>query len=784
MYHTYNIRKKIIEKNKNFFVIQNSLRIINSVKYIQQKKQMMSFLSINLQIFSFKIHKMHIKKMKKVVSEIVEKAKVQYAYSQYNKLWNKVNPYFYRLLTVIKHKTKKNEARKIVMRNNYESIMSIFQYHLFIYKINKKKKATYYLQNFAVTKFMSSYYKKMIENIKIIQKYMNTFLNKNKVLDKKNQNLNYLSNNSTSDFNDDVIENKNKKNINSSNKNTIDNNNHSIYNKTIETEVEKTIESLMTSKKWENTYINTLSNDNKKIKIGDRNKKNKYINNFDNTKTIDKSYISYNKSLINEYLYQKNKTKDDDKYENKEHDYLKNILPPYYNFNQPIIRVFAKILEIDYLYKNDDLDEKLWNEEFCKIYKDSIKNETPIQKIEISNTHTMVLNSSGKVYSWGWNNFGQCGSFPNLTKQSYLFPNIFFNNKNKNNSNKEFPSLPNLHYKYNEKSLPIQNVADISITEDFSIIITRKGNAILFGDNSYGQLGKGHRINVNSAQILEKFKNKIKTIKSSENMNLILTKNNNLYKWDICSNEFLIHPSLIYLPRKTKIESISTGKNFSILLSSNGICFGLGSNLLGELGLEEKAFYDIPEEIIYLSQFNERIIQVRCGFKHTVCISRSGKVYTWGNNTYGQLGHKNNGNIYPDLITIEEKNERVKIIQVSAGFRASFFLSNKGSIYYTGILNEKEKSFVPKIYALDENKGEISDDKKFLPVKIWSSFARNKSIFYATFADVRCLVNKFINRERIKDIVFTLAEKWLSDEITAPFIPHIQKYFESHFMKI
>ena len=99
-------------------------------------------------------------------------------------------------------------------------------------------------------------------------------------------------------------------------------------------------------------------------------------------------------------------------------------------------------------------------------------------------------------------------------------------------------------------------------------------------------------------------------------------------------------------------------------------------------------------------------------------------------------------------------------------------------------MNEKEKSSEPKIYSLDERQGEISDDKKFLPVKIWGTFARNKSIFYATFADVRCLVNKFFNKEKIKNIVFTLAEKWLSDEVTAPFIPHIQKYFESHFMKI
>ena len=53
-----------------------------------------------------------------------------------------------------------------------------------------------------------------------------------------------------------------------------------------------------------------------------------------------------------------------------------------------------------------------------------------------------------------------------------------------------------------------------------------------------------------------------------------------------------------------------------------------------------------------------------------------------------------------------------------------------------------------------------------------------------TFADVRSLENKFINKERIKDIAFTLAEKWTNDTITPPFIPHISKYFESGFMKI
>ena len=776
MYHTYKATKKIYEKNQKIYTIQNSLRIINSMKYIQQKKNLMSFLSINLQIFSFKIKKMHIKKMKKIVSEIVEKAKEQYAYNQYNKLWNKVNPYFKRLLTVIKNKNKKNEARKIVMRNNYTSCFRIFQSNLFLYKMQKKKKSLNFFNNFAFSKMYSRYHFTMIKNILIIQKYINIYLNKEKVFDKINKNYNNLIRNEISEINEE-----NKSPIIQSIKNTVDNN-YSLYNKTIETEMEKTIESLITSKKGNDTLIlKSIDNDNnKKLNKGKRNKKNKYINNFDNSKSIDKSFISYNKTLFSEYLKNKN-INNTTEYQNiiiERENNLNNILPMFYNFNQPIIRVFAKILEIDYIYTNDDLDEKIWNEEFCKIYKDNMKNETPIQKIEISNTHSMVLNNAGKVYSWGWNNFGQCGTFPSLTKQSYLFPNLF-NNKN----NKEFLSLPNLQYKNNEKPLPIQNVANISLSEDFSMIITRKGNGILFGDNMYGQLGKGHRINVNSAQILEKFKNKIKIIKSSENMNLLLTKNNDLYKWDICSNDFLIHPSMILFPKRIKIDSISTGKNFSILLSTTGICFGLGSNNFGELGLERNVFYEVPEEIINLSKFNERIIQVGCGFKHVICVSRNGRVYSWGNNSYGQLGHINNGNNTPSYINIEERGERVKIIQVCAGFRSSFFLSNKGIIYYTGILNENEKSFCPKIY-LYEDKGEISDDKKFLPIKIWGTFARNKSIFYATFADVRNLENKFNNKERIKEIVFSLAEKWISDDITAPFIPHISKYFESNFMKL
>ena len=89
----------------------------------------------------------------------------------------------------------------------------------------------------------------------------------------------------------------------------------------------------------------------------------------------------------------------------------------------------------------------------------------------------------------------------------------------------------------------------------------------------------------------------------------------------------------------------------------------------------------------------------------------------------------------------------------------------------------------PKIFELIKG-DEKSNEKDFLPVKIRTTYSRSKTIFYASFADIRNLKSKFYNVEKIKNIINTLAEKWIDDEITAPFIPHLSKYFESSFMKI
>jgi alpha-tubulin suppressor-like RCC1 family protein len=51
----------------------------------------------------------------------------------------------------------------------------------------------------------------------------------------------------------------------------------------------------------------------------------------------------------------------------------------------------------------------VWSKKYKEIESLCAKNRNNIQYIDIGSTHTIIVNSKGKVYTFGWNNFGQCG---------------------------------------------------------------------------------------------------------------------------------------------------------------------------------------------------------------------------------------------------------------------------------------------------------------------------------------------------------------------------------------
>ena len=732
LYKTHQMKNRINEINQNILMIQNSLRIIKAKKLIEKKKTYLSCLTINIKLYLNKLKNIHKKGIKKVTKYIINKARERIVYNEYNNLWNKINPFFIKFLTIKKHHKTINQVKKIVLRDKYSNCIKIFQFNLLVNKIEERKEKIKFIYNFSSTQTMSKYWINLIKNILVIQKYIRVIKDKNNII--KSINSNYFSEDPKSLINEaNEIEeelfpsSKLTKFLSDNNENNNTNNNSS----KIKSKLFKSNLTTITSK-----------NSNQGIKLSNYQKK---------------KYISELKSKI-----------------------IKEFLPEYRNFSYPKITIFSKILDLDIINDSNEIENRSWSEEFSQIFKMGIANNTPIQKIFIGNCHSMLLNSEGKVYTWGWNNYGQCGAYPDSTKQNFIIP-LFKSEKSKSQK------LPLINYKPSDDILPIQNVKDILINDNYSIILTEKGNAISFGKNSNGELGLGHKKQVKNAQLISKFRNKVKIIKTTGNMNLLLNKNNELFIWSNSKKIKLQKPTMVYLPKRINILSISTGKNFAILLSNKGTCYALGSNEKGELGIHNTSLkYCItPEEIVELKKYNERIIQVNCGYKHTVCLSDKGKVYSWGNNSYNQLGHETNSCYKPLPVIIEDYNgEVLRIIQVTAGFRASFFLGYNRNIYYCGKINGKKIVKIPEKFDLNEKNQEISQDNEFSIVKIWCSFSLYKSIFYASLADVRNISTKFKSQQKIKEILNILAENWINDNKNPPFIPSIAKFFSSDFMKL
>ena len=98
----------------------------------------------------------------------------------------------------------------------------------------------------------------------------------------------------------------------------------------------------------------------------------------------------------------------DDVLKKKKKEFV-SVLPDVLQFNEPKIVLFAKILDLDFTIDSGEIYDTLWAGEFDKIYNLNIRNGNPIQQISIGGCHTIVLNNKGKLFSWGWNNYGQCG---------------------------------------------------------------------------------------------------------------------------------------------------------------------------------------------------------------------------------------------------------------------------------------------------------------------------------------------------------------------------------------
>jgi alpha-tubulin suppressor-like RCC1 family protein len=238
------------------------------------------------------------------------------------------------------------------------------------------------------------------------------------------------------------------------------------------------------------------------------------------------------------------------------------------------------------------------------------------------------------------------------------------------------------------------------------LIVTKDDKCYGFGQNEYGVLGFGHDNQVKEPEIIEKLcHKKIVNFANGLRHAMALTSDGKVFSWGENECGFLGNgnrncdldkPKLNEYLLKEVIVDISCGAFHTIALTKNSEVYVWGSNICGQIGNGSEEFFQLIP--IKLNDFrHQKIIAISCGYNHSMVLTESGHVYSWGNNQFGQLGLEGNEEKYnslklrsikinkPKLITFKSENyTNILIEKISCGQNHSLVLSRDGDIFAFG----------------------------------------------------------------------------------------------------
>ncbi|WP_445082959.1 trypsin-like peptidase domain-containing protein [Candidatus Nitrotoga sp. 1052] len=143
-------------------------------------------------------------------------------------------------------------------------------------------------------------------------------------------------------------------------------------------------------------------------------------------------------------------------------------------------------------------------------------------------------------------------------------------------------------------------------------------------------------------------------------------------------------------PHVSLVDSVSVGDRYTCAITPESELFCWGINTSGRLGLGHLHDESRPMRV----GSPEKFLYVATGMgEHTCAMSTTGKIFCWGDNTYGQLG---NGTRIPSLTPVEIQTEQ-RFSYLWVGERATCASTDAGIIYCWGQIAIDRPSQEPRL---------------------------------------------------------------------------------------
>ena len=234
--------------------------------------------------------------------------------------------------------------------------------------------------------------------------------------------------------------------------------------------------------------------------------------------------------------------------------------------------------------------------------------------------HSAFTTTDGAVWLFGENRFAQCGD---SSLQAVTTPT----------------RLPIPHF-----------IESVALGSRHTVLLTSAGNVLCFGEDRFGQCGVDPSL--------------IDPITRSIGLN---TKPKVI-------NDLILQPTEVPV-HEAKIKFVRAGWNFSLVWTpEHQVLYLFGRNNYGQLGLGNASPFEWkPTRLDLSALLDSEIQQIECGSEHTLILTQSGSVWSFGWNEHGQLGLGDEKDRW--IPTRVSGLGEEKVTRIAAGYGFSFALA-------------------------------------------------------------------------------------------------------------
>jgi len=330
--------------------------------------------------------------------------------------------------------------------------------------------------------------------------------------------------------------------------------------------------------------------------------------------------------------------------------------------------------------------------------------------VSLGDNHGAAISMNGELYTWGNNEFGQLGvgDFNNratptkvpglknvvavslggyssaaITENGDLFLWGVIINSTRTHTP--------------EKVQDLANVVGVSLGGNHYAAITTSGDLYVWGSNSEGELGLGDAESRDTPTKVPGLANVV-AVSLGTTHSMAITADGSLFTWGFNRYGQLGqgHRNNINTPTKvqnlSKVTAICAGGGSSSAIISNGDLYTWGNNSQEQLGFKSNTSFisanggsmyytDIPTKVPYLTN----VVTFSMGGNHGAATTANGQLFTWGDNTHGELGRGEQASPLPMRV-----QDLTNVVSVSLFAANSAAVTDNGDLYIWGANEESQ----------------------------------------------------------------------------------------------